>query len=128
MCYLEWLLTEPNLVRAVSRFFIATPRHLVWLDGLVKAVIVLNLLDVLFTLIWVGAGHAEEANLLLVNLVREHPIAFVLTKISLVSLGSYLLWKYRGHALAVIGIFTIFMVYYFVLLYHLHYTSVVMSS
>jgi len=106
-----------NFVRAVSRFFLATPRHLIWLDGLVKAVIVLNLLDVVFTLIWVGAGHAEEANLLLVNLVREHPVAFVLTKISLVSLG-----------LAVVGIFSIFMVYYFVLLYHLHYTSVVMSS
>ena len=115
-------------MRAVSRFFTAAPRHLVWLDGIVKAVIVLNLLDLLFTLVWVGAGHAEEANLLLVNLVREHPVAFVLTKISLVSLGSYLLWKYRAHALAVVGIFSIFMVYYFVLLYHLHYTSVVMSS
>ncbi len=117
-----------DLVRAVPPFFAASPRHLVWLDGVVKAVIVLNLLDLLFTLIWVGAGHAEEANLLLVSLVREHPVAFVLTKISLVSLGSYLLWKYRAHALAVIGIFSIFMVYYFVLLYHLQYTSVVMSS
>jgi hypothetical protein len=117
-----------NLVRAVPPFFVATPRHLVWLDGLVKTVIVLNLLDLIFTLIWVGAGHAEEANLLLVNLVREHPVAFVLTKISLVSLGSYLLWKYRAHALAVIGIFSIFVVYYYVLLHHLHYTSAFMSS
>lgn len=115
-------------MRAVPRFFVATPQHLVWLDGIVKAVIVLNLLDLLFTLVWVGGGHAEEANLLLVNLVRQHPVAFVLAKISLVSLGSYLLWIYRAHALAVIGIFSIFMVYYFVLLYHLRYTSAFMSS
>lgn len=106
------------------RFSHVTPQHLNWLDGLVKAVIVLNLLDLFFTLVWVGSGHAEEANVLLHALVREHPVAFVATKISLVSLGSFLLWKRRGHPLAVIGIVLIFLVYYVVLLYHLRFTSV----
>lgn len=97
---------------------------MIWLDGLVKAVIVLNLLDLFFTLVWVGSGHAEEANVLLHTLVREHPIAFVATKISLVSLGSFLLWTRRAHPLAVIGIVLIFLVYYVILLYHLRFTSV----
>lgn len=106
---------------------VATEEHLQWLDGIVKAVIVLNLLDILFTLGWVGFGHVEEANLLLINLVRDHPLLFVLSKISLVSLGSFLLWKHRGHPLAVIGIFLVFGLYYYVLLYHLQFTSVVVS-
>ncbi len=106
---------------------VGTGEHLQWLDGIVKAVIVLNLLDILFTLGWVGFGHVEEANLLLVDLVRDHPILFVLTKISLVSLGSFLLWKHRGHPLAVIGIFLVFGLYYYVLLHHLRFTSVVVS-
>lgn len=97
---------------------------MIWLDGLVKAVILLNLLDLFFTLVWVGSGHAEEANVLLHALVREHPVTFVATKISLVSLGSFLLWKRREHPLAVCGIVLIFLVYYIILLYHLRFTSV----
>ncbi|MCH6581508.1 MAG: DUF5658 family protein [Gammaproteobacteria bacterium] len=106
---------------------VATVQHLQWLDGIVKTVIVLNLLDILFTLAWVGFGHVEEANLLLIDLVRDHPILFVLAKISLVSLGSFLLWKHRSHPLAVVGIFLVFGLYYYVLLYHLRFTSVVVS-
>lgn len=120
-------MSDQELESARPRFFVATPQHLVWLDGIVKAVIVLNLFDILFTLIWVGAGRAEEANILLSNLVRDHPIAFALTKISLVSLGSFLLWKRRGRPLAVVGIFTIFMAYYVILLYHLRFTSMFVS-
>ncbi|MDH3688610.1 MAG: DUF5658 family protein [Gammaproteobacteria bacterium] len=110
-----------------ARPAIATLQHLRWLDGIIKAVIILNLLDILFTLTWVGFGHVEEANLLLTNLVRDHPILFVVTKISLVSLGSFLLWKHRDHPLAIIGIFLVFGLYYYVLLYHLRFTSVVVS-
>lgn len=65
--------------------------------------------------------------MLLHSLVRDHPLAFVATKISLVSLGSFLLWTHRAHPLAVIGIFVIFLVYYVVLLYHLRFTSVFFS-
>ncbi len=106
---------------------VATAQHLQWLDGIVKTVIVLNLLDILFTLAWVGFGHVKEANLLLIGLVSDHPILFVLTNISLVSFGSFLLWKNRGHPLAVVGIFLVFGLYYYVLLHHLRFTSVVVS-
>ncbi|MFQ5995079.1 MAG: DUF5658 family protein [Acidiferrobacterales bacterium] len=106
-----------------SRFSVATPQQLDWLEGIVKAVIVLNLLDIVFTLTWVGAGRAEERNLLLYDLVNELPVMFALVKIALVSMGSFLLWKYRGHAFAVVGIFVIFLTYYYVLLTHVRFTS-----
>jgi hypothetical protein len=102
---------------------VSTPDQLRWLDGIVKAVIVLNLLDIVFTLYWVGEGWAEEANLLLQNMVSNQPVLFVLTKIALVSFGSFLLWKHRSHPFAVVGIFLIFLTYYFTLLHHLRFTS-----
>ncbi len=115
----------PSPAAARASFTSVSVQHLAWLDGVVKAVIVLNLLDVFFTLIWVGSGHAEETNVLLNHLVRDHPLGFVVAKISLVSLGSYLLWSYRSRPLAVVAIFMAFVVYYFVLLHHLHFTSAV---
>lgn len=122
------MLYKNSILSAVSsRFSIATPEQLGWLDGIVKAVIVLNLLDIVFTLIWVGARRAEEANVLLDNLVNDHPLLFVLTKILLVSLGSFLLWKHRSHPFAVVGIFLIFISYYYVLLHHVRFTSLFVS-
>jgi len=108
---------------AAPRFLVSTPEQLQWLDGIVKAVIVLNLLDLIFTLYWVSAGWAEEANLLLQDMVNNQPVLFVLTKIALVSMGSFLLWKHRSHPFAVVGIFLIFLTYYFTLLVHLRFTS-----
>lgn len=120
--------TKNSEVPAVSpRSSVATPQQLGWLDGIVKAIIVLNLLDIFFTLVWVGAGRAQEANLLLHDLVNNHPVIFALVKIGLVSFGSFLLWRYRAHAFAVVGIFSIFIVYYFTLLHHLRFTSIFIS-
>lgn len=106
-----------------SQFSVGTQQHFRWLLGLVKVVLLLNLLDAIFTLFWVEAGLAVEANVLLQTAVEEHPVAFVMIKISLVSLGSLLLWKRRQHALAVVGLFVIFLVYYYLLLYHLRFAS-----
>ncbi len=85
-----------------------------------QAVIVLNLLDAIFTLWWVGSGLAVEANALLADLVHDHPLRFVLVKLGLVSFGSALLWLERRHPLSVIAIFAAFLLYYLVFLYHLH--------
>ena len=46
-------------------------------------------------------------------------IPFVLCKLALVAGGSYLLWQYRQRAFAVIGVFAGFLMYYFLLIYHL---------
>lgn len=104
-----------------SRFQVGTAEHFRWLDGVVKAVLVLNLCDAVFTLLWVRLGLAREANALVRDLVEQHALGFVLVKLSLVGLGSWLLWQRREHPMAVIAIFTAFLTYYAVLLLHLRY-------
>jgi len=86
-------------------------------------VLVLNSLDAIFTLYWVRAGLATEANPLLSWLVNQHPIAFTLAKFALVLLGSILLWRLRHRALAVVGIVLVFLAYYGILLHHLRSSS-----
>jgi hypothetical protein len=102
---------------------VGTAEHFGWLQGIVKAVLVLNLLDALFTLVWVRWGLAREANPLIAQLVQEHAVGFVLVKLALVGLGSWLLWQRRERATAVIAIIAAFLAYYLVLLYHLQYAS-----
>ena len=46
-------------------------------------------------------------------------MVFVGVKTLLVSLGTYLLWRFRKRAMAVVAIFVCFLAYYFLLLYHL---------
>ena len=102
---------------------VGTPEHFRWLHGIVKAVLVLNLKDALFTLVWVRAGLAREANPLMERLVNEHALGFVLIKLGLVGLGSWLLWHRRERPAAVLGIVAVFLAYYLLLLYHLQYAS-----
>jgi hypothetical protein len=99
--------------------YIGNEVHFRWLELIVKTVLVLNLFDAILTLIWVRSGRAKEANPLLDELVQGSPVIFVGIKLALVGLGSALLWRHRKRPLAVIGIFTGFMLYYVVLLYHL---------
>lgn len=111
---------------ATTRFLwleIGTAEQYSWLLSILKALLLLNLLDAIFTLWWVGTGAAVEANALLRDLVVDHPMHFVLTKLGLVSFGSLLLWRLRQHPLAVIAIFGAFFVYYLVLLHHLRFWS-----
>jgi hypothetical protein len=112
----------------LGRIPVGTPRHFAWLGGIVKAVLVLNLLDAVLTLTWVSAGLAREGNFLLETLLLRHPILFVGAKLGLVSLGSLLLWRKREHPGAVIAIFLIFLAYYLVLLYHVEYASLLVQS
>jgi len=106
---------------------IGTHQHYRWLEGIVKVTLVLNLLDALFTLTWVGAGLASEANPFLHELVHRHPVVFVTAKLALVGLGSMLLWRLRERRSAVIGIFIGFMAYYALLLVHVDYLGHVLG-
>ena len=110
-----------------SRLPVGTPTQLRLMGGLVISLLVLNLLDAGFTLFWVQTGHATEANALMRDLVLAHPVRFVLVKLVLVSLGSILLWRYRRRPAAVIAIFFAFLVYYFLLLYHLRFLSILVN-
>lgn len=107
---------------------VGTPEQMSWLTGVVIAVLVLNVLDALFTLVWVRAGLAVEANSLMRDLIENNAFLFVATKLGLVSLGSLLLWRQRTHPIAVVAIFGVFLAYYFVLLYHLQYSSVLVRN
>ena len=105
------------------RLVVGTPRQFRWLHGIVVCVLVLNLLDAVFTLVWVGSGLAEEANPLLAEVVRASPVGFMLAKLGLVSFGSWVLWRQRRRPSAVVAIFAAFLVYYLLLLYHLGFLS-----
>ena len=107
---------------------IGSPQHFRWLENIVKVLLTLNLLDAIFTMVWVTAGLADEANPLLATLVRDHPLVFTAVKLSLVGGGSWLLWQHRQRPLAVVGIFVVFLTYYFLLLFHLGYLSLIMGK
>lgn len=102
---------------------IGTAEHFRWLGWVVKALLVLNLLDAILTLIWIGTGAAEEANPLLAELVVHHPILFVMAKLGLVGGASFLLWRHRYRPLAVVAIFGSFGLYYAILVHHLGYVG-----
>ncbi len=99
--------------------WVGTAEHFRWLKLIVKLVIVLNVVDAVLTVIWIATGRATEANPLLQDMAHTHPLQFVIVKLLLVSFGTWLLWRQRKRPLAVISIFSAFLVYYFLIIYHL---------
>ena len=119
---------DPTAPSTLSRLPVGTPQHFRWLGGIVKTVLVLNLLDALFTLVWVRWGLAREENLMIDRLVEGHALAFFAVKLGLVGMGSWLLWRRREHATAVVAIFIAFLAYYLVLLYHVQYAATLVRN
>ena len=99
--------------------WIGTAQHMVWLEWIVKAILVMNLLDACMTLVWIYTGRAVEANLFIADLVHNYPQTFVWVKLLVVAFASFLLWRLRKRPLAVISIFAAFLAYYFLVIYHL---------
>lgn len=102
---------------------IGAPEHYGWLYGIAKWLLVLNLLDGVFTLVWVEHFGAREWNVLMSDLAHGSPLLFMLAKLTLVSLGTLFLWRNRSNRLAVVALFGAFFSYYLVLLFHLRYSS-----
>ena len=98
---------------------IGTIQHFRWLKNIVFATLVLNVLDAAFTVLWISTGMATEANPMMADVAHDDPGLFVTVKFLLVGLGSFLLWQQRKRPGAVVGIFVVFLAYYFILLYHL---------
>jgi hypothetical protein len=98
---------------------IGTPTHFRWLAWIVVVIFALNVFDALMTIHWVLSGQANEANPLMDHVLEDSPGLFMVIKLGLVGLGSWLLWRLRHRAGAVIGIFLLFVVYYVLFLYHL---------
>lgn len=99
--------------------WIGTAEHLRWLEWIVKSILVMNVLDAFMTLVWIYSGRAIEANVFVRDLVNDYPQSFVLAKLTLVALGSFLLWRLRRRPLAVVAIFVAFIAYYALVLVHL---------
>ena len=91
-------------------------RRLAWLSS---AVVILNLLDAVFTMIYTNAGYAAEANPLMSVALASTPVVFVLAKLSLVSLGVLLLWRVRHRTFAAVGIAASAATYALIVAYHL---------
>lgn len=115
-------------VPARAGFVVGTPQHFRWLQGIVWVVLALNLLDAVFTLLWIRGGLASEANPFLRDLAHGHPFAFIAVKLTVVTLGSLLLWGQRQRPLAVVFIFVAFGVYYAVLLAHIGFLSMILRG
>lgn len=109
-----------------SGIAIGTVEHFQWLYGIAKWILLFNLLDGIFTLVWVEYFDASELNVIMRDLVHQTPVLFMLAKLSLVSLGTLFLWRNRNNSLAVISLFLAFFSYYIVLLYHIQYSATVL--
>jgi hypothetical protein len=94
-----------------------------WLRIIVAGILLLNVADAVLTVHWIDTGRAREGNVLLAGLAHHHPLVFVAAKLTLVSLGVLLLWRLRGHRLAVVALFVAFMAYYWLLIYHLQWLT-----
>jgi hypothetical protein len=82
------------------------------------ALLVLNLIDGVLTLIAVDGGGAAEANPLMRLSLGLGALAFILIKIVVVSGGVLFLWRARQRVLAVAGLVTLNLLYVGVLAYH----------
>jgi hypothetical protein len=83
------------------------------------ALVVMNLIDGLMTLVWVQAGVASEGNPLMDRMMAHGPVGFMLIKLSLVSLGVLLLWRLRHRRAAAAGLVGAAAIYSSILVVHL---------
>lgn len=83
------------------------------------ALILMNLFDGLFTIYWVGSGHAIEANPLMAEMIEKHWMSFFLIKMFLVNGGLYILWKRWDRTTAKAALFMATLSYSYVMYIHL---------
>ena len=80
--------------------------------------LILNMADAFYTLLYIHSGVATEANPIMDALLRHGPMAFVLGKHFLVSLCVVVLWRMRQHRLAAFGLATALPLYSLLVFYH----------
>jgi hypothetical protein len=90
-----------------------------WFLGAGAAIVILNLLDAMFTLVYIRSGVATESNPLMDQALTASPVLFMIAKLGLVSLGVLLLWRLRDHRAARFGLVATSTVYMTLLVYHL---------
>lgn len=92
------------------------------------ALIVLNLLDAIFTLLWVESGIASEGNPIMGRAMTHGPVGFMVIKLALVSLCVLLLWRLRDRRAAAISLVTCAIAYSAVILVHLSAVPVFVAT
>jgi len=73
--------------------------------------LVFNVMDALFTLGWIDAGLASEANPLMETALSHGAEFFIGSKLALVSLGSAILWRHAGLPLARLAALPVLVLY-----------------
>ena len=92
------------------------------------ALLVLNLLDAIFTLVWIEAGVASEGNPFMDRAMAHGPVEFMAIKLALVSLCVGLLWRLRHRRAAATALVTCALAYSLVMLVHLKTVPVFVAS
>jgi hypothetical protein len=98
------------------------------LRAVVIALILLNAVDGVLTIVWVETGQFIEANPLMDQLLQTNPVLFISVKMLLVGLGIVLLWRCRERAVAVASIFLCFAAYLVVMAIHIDALSILLAS
>ncbi len=83
------------------------------------AVVICNVIDAVFTIIYTDLGLAREANPLLSSALADSPLLFMLIKLALVSMGVLLLWRLRHRRTAAAGLIASGAAYSWLIIYHL---------
>jgi hypothetical protein len=89
-----------------------------WLTAVAGTILVLNLLDGIFTLLFVTSGAAVEANPLMEVLLSHGALSFMIVKHMLVSLGILLLLRMSSNRLAKVGLCSVLPIYALLIAYH----------
>jgi len=97
------------------------------LENALRLVVLLNLMDALYTLAWVHWGWASEANPVMAGAMDMGPAIFILSKIALVSLSVHVLWSNRDKLLARISVIPLALLYAFVGGQHLGFAALLLS-
>jgi len=90
-----------------------------WLRRIASAVVILNLIDAIFTLLYTSGHLAREGNPLMQGVLASSPVMFMITKLSLVSLCVFLLWRHGRRATAMLGLVGATVMYVILIGYHL---------
>ncbi len=102
-----------------------TRRAVTWAASLV---VVLNMLDAVWTLTFVRVGAANEGNPLMDQALSWGPMLFMLAKLSLVSLSVLLLWRLRDRWSAAVGLFSAAATYLVICGYHVSHAHQILVA
>lgn len=90
----------------------------------IKGLLVLNLLDGLFTLAFLQLALAEELNPLMRAAWNDSPLTFMALKLGVVQLGVWILWLHEELRIVRLAVLLAFGLYAGVVLYHLSFLAV----